>query len=451
MSSIETITTSHIVVPSRMASRERKPTAEATHGPSKPPAVAHAIAPVDAAPSALASPSATAPAPTSVLMPPYRISEAAPFGALFNIEVAAPVALAASNDPIEHEIAKILALLEDDSPAQLAGAPSAAATTAPTGGALASLAAASAARDTTTGNDAALSRAATTLQDDATADPVPTKATASTHGPTSFEVGADSVTPPAPAVAIASTLAATALDASPPDATGAPLLNALVAADVASKAASASAHLPPPATPPKPACTTELAARLADLFDRDGAGADVSASLAHPQIAAQSTPVEPQSVDHGAFPASTPNPSVSVALEAPVASETTPVLAVSSSDAREPMVTLVDPPLPSWSSGAYASAQSPHNPAVESLVHAIRAAQSIVSPPPPLPAPAAPMALQRTPPVDVRRDMRTANSSVHRGYHEEPESDLARPNPLPGFISGMALSGVVGAALWALL
>ncbi len=356
MPSIETITTSHIVFPSRVTVRDRWAAPEPEQGSTEPPAIATAISAVKA----------SSPEPEQ----PYRVSEATAFASLFKTEPTAPPAAKVDADAIEDEIAKILAMLEDDSLPPMTETVSDRAVTASF-----PAAAASSPDDPQGAVDAAVA---------STIDPAPDVETVEeAHAETRAPVSA-------PAIAFG------------------------------------------PSAPE--GITVASAARLASLIaDHKSLIDEFSAAPARtddddPTPVIEEQPVDVAAVEIDASAAATPEP------DAP------------STDVSEPMAPIVDRPLPSWSSAAQASAHSRHNPAVESLVHAIRVAQSIM---PPVPQPA-PEPLRAVP--EARRHREDASGAMEElTYHAALEADGTRPNPVPGFLGGVALSGVVGAALWAIL
>lgn len=397
MPSIETITTSHIVFPSRVTVRDRWAAPEPEQGSTEPPAIATAISAVKA----------SSPEPEQ----PYRVSEATAFASLFKTEPTAPPAAKVDADAIEDEIAKILAMLEDDS------LPPMTETVSHRGVTVSFQAAAASSPDDPQGAvDAAVA---------STIDPAPDVETVEeAHAETRAPVSAPAIAfgPSAPeGITVASVY-----DAS--------MAEAPVAATIAAQVAASSIAFPAPIPPPKPASPIEVAARLASLIaDHKSLIDEFSAAPARtddddPTPVIEEQPVDVAAVEIDASAAATPEP------DAP------------STDVSEPMAPIVDRPLPSWSSAAQASAHSRHNPAVESLVHAIRVAQSIM---PPVPQPA-PEPLRAVP--EARRHREDASGAMEElTYHAALEADVTRPNPVPGFLGGVALSGVVGAALWAIL
>ena len=357
MPSIETITTSDIVIPSRVATRERRPVVDTKPEPPAPPAVAVARMPEKVAPQ-----------------PPvasYRTTDAVPLATLFR--TSAPVELDA--DAIEDEIARILALLESD------------------------------------GADAASAEAV---------------------GPRSDKSDAFAPQSSFPALEIASTplSIAAAFDSVPPQSH---------IADDAIPTSTNSVDAPPSSQ--APASPTEVAARLANLIaDHKSLLEEFAAATEHLGSGdCADDASEASLIAHDEH------------ASAPVGADSAEPIAASGEVASHeevdvPPPAIPRPPLPAWSSAAEASSATLRDPAVESLVRAIAAAQSYV----PVARPQPPPPAKSFEPTHRTDDV--AHLEPHRlPYTATPETEPARLNPVPGFLGGVAVSGFVGAALWAVL
>ena len=364
MPSIETITASDIVIPSRVASRDRRSVVDMKLEAPAPPAIAVARSAEKVVP----------PPPVAS----YRTTDAVSLATLF--KTSAPVELDA--DAIEDEIAQILALLESDS-----------------------------------ADDAPA--------DALDADPAPNA------GPAPKEAAARLPPPLPPQMA------------SPPLPTPVPpntiSLEAIAADD--------TPHLEweldeaPPA-PQTPASLTEVAARLANLIaDHKSLLEEFAAATEHlgatdfsddaPDLALVATD------DHA--PLSLPV-EADHAQPAPLADS---IAFPEEADIPLPIIPVA--PVPAWSSAAEASRANRGDPAAESLVRAIAAAQSYV----PLAPPAPPPFAKSTQP-DERIDVALPQPD-RLPYTVPSDPEPTRLNPVPGFLGGVAVSGIVGAALWAAL
>lgn len=356
MPSIETITTSDILIPSRVASRDRRPMADLTIELPAPPAVAMARLPVRVAPQPP--------------VPSYRTTDAVPLATLFN--TSAPVVLDA--DAIEDEIAKILALLESDS------------------------------------------------TDDAPAEAV-TPRLATREAPPSLP-------PPLPPP-IASTP-----------------VSMPTAPDTFSREPVATDHTPlvatetdePPPSPQPPVSPTDVAARLANLIaDHKSLLEEFAAATEHLGVADfaddTSDPSLVATEDHAPLQ-----------VDADSAQSLAPSDTVASHEEVDVRPTIVPvAPLPAWSSAAEASRTTRRDPAVESLMRAIAVAQSYV----PITPPAPPSPAKSMEPIN-----HTSGAVMEPDrlpYAATPDTEPASLNPVPGFLGGVAVSGIVGAALWAAL
>ena len=362
MPSIETITASDIVIPSRVALRDRRSVVDTKLETPAPPAIAVAR-----------------PADKVVPPPPvaaYRTTDAVSLATLFN--TSAPVALDA--DAIEDEIAKILALLESDS---ADGAPADAldADPAPNAG------------------------------------PAPKEATARLPPPLPPQMAS----PPLPV---------------PPDAIS---LEPMAADDVPLVATDT---VEPPPSPQPPASPTEVATRLANLIaDHKSLLEEFAAATEHLGVTDFTDDAPDLSLvapDH--------HPPLPLPVEAdhaqpaPLADR---IAFPEEADIPPPIIPVA--PVPAWSSAAEASRANRGDPAAESLVRAIAAAQSYV----PLAPPAPPQSAKSTQPGE-RIDVALPQPD-RLPYTAPSDPEPARLNPVPGFLGGVAVSGIVGAALWAAL